>query len=62
MIEGFLIAIGVLGCGVVYHIMNKHIKKSEDRAVKAEADALVAKGYRENAEFIDWAFPHDIYC
>lgn len=50
MIEGFLIAIGVLGCGIVYHIMNKHIKKSEDRAVKAEADALVAKGYKENAE------------
>ena len=50
MIEGFLIAIGVLGCGIVYHIMSKRIKNFESRAVKAEADALVANGYKENAE------------
>lgn len=50
MIESILIALGVLGSGVVYYFMNKRVNVLEGKVSKAESEAIVAKGYQENAE------------
>ena len=50
MIESILIALGVLGSGGVYYFMNKRVNDLDNRVAKAESEALVAKGYQENAE------------
>ena len=50
MIEGLLIALGVLGSGGVYYFMNKRVNSLESKVSKAESEAIVAKGYQQNAE------------
>jgi F0F1-type ATP synthase membrane subunit b/b' len=50
MIESILIALGVLGSGTVYHFMNKRVNSLESKVSKAESEAIVAKGYQQNAE------------
>lgn len=50
MIEGLLIALGVLGSGGVYYFMNKRVNDLESKVSKAESEAIVAKGYQQNAE------------
>ena len=50
MIEGLLIALGVLGSGGVYYFMNKRVNNLESKVSKAESEAIVAKGYQQNAE------------
>ncbi len=50
MIESILIALGVLGSGGVYYFMNKRVNSLESKVSKAEAEAIVAKGYQQNAE------------
>lgn len=50
MVESILIALGVLGSGGVYYFMNKRVNDLDNRAAKAESEALVAKAYQENAE------------
>jgi F0F1-type ATP synthase membrane subunit b/b' len=50
MIESILIALGVLGSGGVYYFMNKRVNTLESKVSKAESEAIVAKGYQQNAE------------
>ena len=50
MIEGLLIALGVLGSGGVYYFMNKRVNSLESKVSKAESEAITAKGYQQNAE------------
>lgn len=50
MIESILIALGVLGSGGVYYFMNKRVNNLESKVSKAESEAIVAKGYQQNAE------------
>lgn len=50
MIESILIALGVLGSGGVYYFMNKRVNDLESKVSKAESEAIVAKGYQQNAE------------
>lgn len=50
MIDGILIALGVLGSGGVYYFMNKRIQSANSAKSIAEAEAIVAKGYQQNAE------------
>jgi F0F1-type ATP synthase membrane subunit b/b' len=50
MIESILIALGVLGSGGVYYFMNKRVNSLESKVSKAESEAIVAKGYQQNAE------------
>ena len=50
MIEGILIALGIIGSGGVYYFMNKRIQSADSDKAKAEAEAIVAKGYQQNAE------------
>ena len=50
MIESIIAALGLLGSGGVYYFMNKRIKDVEKNLAKAEAEVIVANGYRENAE------------
>ena len=50
MIESILIALGVLGSGGVYYFMNKRVNYLESKVSKAESEAIVAKGYQQNAE------------
>jgi F0F1-type ATP synthase membrane subunit b/b' len=50
MIESILIALGVLGSGGVYYFMNKRVNALESKVSKAESEAIVAKGYQQNAE------------
>ena len=50
MIDGILIALGVLGSGGVYYFMNKRVNDLESKVSKAESEAITAKGYQQNAE------------
>ena len=50
MVESILIALGILGSGGVYYFMNKRVNDLDNRVAKAESEALVAKGYQQNAE------------
>ena len=50
MIESILIALGLIGSGTVYHFMNKRVNSLESKVSKAESEAIVAKGYQQNAE------------
>ena len=50
MIESILIALGVLGSGGVYYFMNKRVNVLESKVSKAESEAIVAKGYQQNAQ------------
>ena len=50
MIESILIALGLIGSGTVYHFMNKRIQSANSAKSIAEAEAIVAKGYQQNAE------------
>ena len=50
MVESIIIALGILGCSGVYYFMNKRVNVLESKVGKAESEALVAKGYRQNAE------------
>ena len=50
MIESILVALGLIGSGTVYHFMNKRIQSADSDKAKAEAEAIVAKGYQQNAE------------
>ena len=50
MIESIIAALGILGSGGVYYFMNKRVNDLESKVSKAEAEAIVAKGYQQNAE------------
>lgn len=50
MIESILIALGLIGSGTVYHFMSKRIQSANSAKSIAEAEAIVAKGYQQNAE------------
>ena len=50
MIESILIALGLIGSGTVYHFMNKRVNDLESKVSKGESEAIVAKGYQQNAE------------
>ena len=49
-IESILIVLGVLGSGGVYYFMKKRVNDLESKVSKAESEAIVAKGYQQNAE------------
>ena len=50
MVESIIAALGILGSGSVFYFMNKNVKILENQKAKAEAEAIVAKGYQQNAE------------
>ena len=50
MIEGLIIALGILGSGGIYYFMNKRVNDLVSKVSKAESEAIVAKGYQQNAE------------
>ena len=50
MIESIIAALGLLGSGAIFYFMDKRIKEIEKNLTKAEAEAIVAKGYQQNAE------------
>ena len=50
MVESIIAALGILGSGTVFYFMNKNVKILENQKAKAEAEAIVAKGYQQNAE------------
>lgn len=50
MIESIIAALGILGSGTVFYFMNKRLQAVDKDKAKAEAEAIVAKGYQQNAE------------
>ena len=46
MIESIIAALGLLGSGAIFYFMDKRIKEIEKNLTKAEAEAIVAKGYQ----------------
>ena len=50
MIESILVALGLIGSGSVFYFMNKRLEEVSAKVSKAESEAIVAKGYQENAE------------
>lgn len=50
MIESILIALGLIGSGSVFYFMDKRLQEVSAKVSKAESEAIVAKGYQQNAE------------
>jgi F0F1-type ATP synthase membrane subunit b/b' len=50
MIESILVALGLIGSGSVFYFMNKRLEEVSAKVGKAESEAIVAKGYQQNAE------------
>ena len=50
MIESILVALGLIGSGSVFYFMNKRLEEVSAKVSKAESEAIVAKGYQQNAE------------